>query len=117
MGPPFSRPTAEGRPLFHRHFRPKVPKFKVGGENVNKVRAALSARFGRGRLRRLRSDRGDWMTYINWAIGIGAGILVGYGVLNYLVPAVNGGMQGQTTCFFGSNSGSVNTSCQQAPTS
>ena len=82
---------------------------------MNKARATLGA-FGRRSLHKLRPERGDWQTYINWAIGIGAAILIGAGVYKYVVPAINNGIQGQTTCFFGSNSGSVSTSCQ-TPTS
>jgi hypothetical protein len=84
---------------------------------MDKVRATLGTWLGgvRRRLGSLRRERGDWMTYINWAIGIGAAMLVGYGALKYVVPAINSGVQGQTTCFFGTNTGTVNTSCQQAP--
>lgn len=83
---------------------------------MNKARATLAALVSRVR-HRLRSERGSWMDYINWAIGIGAAILIGAGVYTYVVPAINKGVQSQTTCFFGSDTGSVSTSCQQAPSS
>ena len=78
---------------------------------MSKVRATL-VKFGRGILHRLRHERGDWMTYINWAIGIGAAILVGAATYKVVIPAINSGLSGQTNCFFGSGTGSVSTSCQ-----